>query len=189
MISEKLLIKKCKQADASAQRILYERYSGKMMLVCLRYASCREDAEDIFQEAFIKVLNNIKNFKAIGSFEGWMRKIFIHHAINHYRNLKSASFVFDENVLIIDENIPEIEVDESDISLENLTQMIQSLPEGYRMVFNMYVIDGLTHQEIADQLKISVGTSKSQLHKARQILKEKVISFRKKNTKIKTYAR
>ena len=161
------LIKKCLQEDRSAQLAFYKQFAGKMFAVCLRYAKNREDAEDILQEGFIKVYNHLKNFKAEGSLEGWVKRIMINTALLHYRkNLK-----YDKNTSL---EAAEWEIQSADaisrLSAKELQQLIQQLPDGYRMVFNLYALEGYQHKEIGTMLGINEGTSKSQLARARKYL-------------------
>lgn len=151
------------------QKKLYETYAGKMLFVCYRYTRNREEAEDVLQDAFIKVFRNINSFKFMGSFEGWVRRIMVHTAIEHIRRKKQTT-VFDdiENVV----HHPESETDASGkLSEKELVKMLHLLPDGYRTVFNLYVVEGYSHKEIAGMLGINEGTSKSQLSKAKNHLK------------------
>lgn len=171
MYSESELIKRCVKGEAKARRELYDRYSPKLWGVCLRYAKNQMSAEDIMQEGFIRILRYLKNFKGNGSFEGWMRRTMVNTAINYYKkNLKTKNQEFDEayNISSSDANAVE------EISAEELLSLVKELPDGYRTVFNLYIVDGYTHKEIADQLNISENTSKSQLSRARKLLQEKI---------------
>ncbi|MFA7380583.1 MAG: sigma-70 family RNA polymerase sigma factor [Bacteroidia bacterium] len=161
------LIKKCLLEDRMAQQEFYKQYASKMFAICLRYSKNREDAEDILQEGFIKVYNNLKNFKAEGSLEGWVKRIMINTALLHYRkNLK-----YDKNT---DLEAAEWETQTADafsaLSAKELLTLVQQLPDGYRMVFNLYALEGYQHKEIGDMLGINEGTSKSQLARARKYL-------------------
>jgi RNA polymerase sigma factor (sigma-70 family) len=164
-----LLIKKCKNRDVKSQSEIYHLFAGKLFALCLKYSKTREEAEDNLQEAFITIFKKIDQFKSKGSFEGWMKRIVINTALQTYRQ---------KNILnLVEENYPEeveIEINEEDISLEFLLKIIQELPERYRMVFNLYVLDGYSHKEISCLLGIAEGTSKSNLSRARLILKEKI---------------
>jgi RNA polymerase sigma factor (sigma-70 family) len=171
MISEEEIVQGCKAGSRKSQRLLYDRYSKKMLGVCLRYCQNREEAEDVLQDGFIKVFTNIDSFKEQGSFEGWIRRIMVNTAINNYQsNLKRYyhSDVEEETGISSDQ------VDAfNKLSAMDLLRIIQSLPEGYRMVFNMYAIEGYTHKEIGEMLGISENTSKSQLSRARVCLQKK----------------
>ncbi len=173
------IIKKCLKNDRNAQKSLYQAFAGKMYAVCLRYSNKREDAEDILQEGFVKIFNQLQTYRNDGSFEGWMRRIFVGLAIDYYRKNKKHNFQ-----IIIDEELfdqPETEEENdlfSSIEAEAIHEAIQSLSDGYRTVFNLYAIEGFSHKEIANQLDISEGTSKSQFLRARlkliEILKKKL---------------
>jgi len=157
----------CKQRDPRAQRALYQRYYRKMYAVCLRYTDSKEDAEDIFQEAFVKVFKGITAFRGVGSLEGWVRKIFIRTSIEYYR--KRSRSVFNVNI----EEAYDIGTKEnlhSNINREEILKAIRELPTGYRTIFNLYAIEGYSHKEIAQMLGISEGTSKSQLFRAKKLL-------------------
>ncbi len=174
-ISESDLIAGCIAGDRKMQEELYNRFAPKMYAVCLRYANNSEDAQDLLQEGFIKVYKNLHRFRAEGSFEGWIRRVFINSSIEHYRR-KSAklSTVSDKEESTIEDN---------DISaLDNLAEkdiikLIQDLSPGYRTVFNLYVVEGYSHKEIGELLNISEGTSKSQLARAKAILQKKVTQY------------
>jgi RNA polymerase sigma-70 factor (ECF subfamily) len=155
------------------QEELYKRFSPKMYAVSLRYASKAEDAQDILQEGFIKVFRNLVKFRGDGSFEGWMRRIFVNTAIEHYRK---SSKLFPVNETQAEQ------VEDKDwsafekLSVKDLITMIQQLSPGYRTVFNLYVVEGYTHREIGEILGINEGTSKSQLARAKVILQHKIIN-------------
>lgn len=169
--SENDLIKGCIEKDPVMQRLLYERFSSKMYGVCLRYAENTEDANDVMQEGFIKVYQNIGKFRSEGSFEGWIRRIFIHTSIEHYRK-KIKLF----NVTEVTENT--IEDDKLNIldslAANDILKIVAELTPGYRAVFNMHVVEGYSHKEIAQILDITEGTSKSQLARAKAVLKKKI---------------
>ena len=163
------LINKCKQRDIKAQSEVYQLFAGKLFALCLKYSKNYQEAQDNLQDGFITIFNKIDQYQYKGSFEGWLKRIVVNTALQKYR---------EKNVLnLISEEIPEVievEVDETQISLDFLLEIIQQLPNRYRLVFNMYVLDGYSHKEIAKMLEISEGTSKSNLSRARQILKRKV---------------
>ncbi len=166
-MTEDELIKGCKQEDRHCQRIVFERFAGKMMTVCLRYARHRLEAEDILQDAFVKIYNNIQSFQGNGSFEGWIRRIVVNTAL---RDIQKSSF---KNELIGLENTIEATEEPTAISRlseQEILKLISSLPDGYRTVFNLYVFEDFSHREIAGQLGIEESTSRSQLTKARQML-------------------
>ena len=163
------LINRCKQRDIRAQSEVYQLFAGKLFALCLKYSKNYQEAQDNLQDGFITIFNKIEQYKFKGSFEGWLKRIMINTALQKYR---------EKNVLnLISEEIPEeieVETDELDISLDFLLKIIQELPNRYRLVFNLYVLDGYSHKEIAELLEISEGTSKSNLSRARQNLKKKV---------------
>ncbi|WNH13932.1 RNA polymerase sigma factor [Thalassobellus suaedae] len=167
------LIENCKINDTKAQGELYKLFSSKLFSVCLKYSKNYAEAEDNLQDAFLTIFNKIGQYKNKGSFEGWLKRITINTVLQRYRTEK----VFD----IINENSIEdvvLEIDEDEISIDYLLQIIQELPDRYRMVFNLYVLDGYSHKEIADMLNINVGTSKSNLARARQTLKQTIESYK-----------
>jgi RNA polymerase sigma-70 factor (ECF subfamily) len=177
MISEKQIIEDCLKGKKRAFRQLYLRYSGVMLGVCMRYARNTSEAEDILQDGFVKVFQNISSFGFKGSFEGWIKRIMINTALNHNRNNLKHYFHSDvdevEEYTVIDSDVV-IDKQEYPISTDELMKMIQALPPGYKTVFNLYVFEGYSHKEIADMLEISENTSKSQLSKARKYLKNKI---------------
>jgi len=154
---------------------LYKDFAPKMYGVCLRFAGNKMDADDILQEGFIKVIKNLRYFKNKGSFEGWIRRIMVNTAINFHKRRKRIASTEDSNLLELSKPV-EANVF-SDLSQAELLKMIQELPNGYRTVFNLNVIEGYTHKEIAEMLNISDNTSKSQLVRARRILQKKVLSL------------
>lgn len=169
-----LLVKKCQKNDRKAQQELYSLFKGRMMGICLRYARRQEDAEDIFQEAFIKVFKNISNLRESEKLEGWVRRIIINTAINHYHKSFSSQIMKDVDEEEEGSSNQDYEGIIDKLNNFQLLAFINELPDGYRLVFNLYVVDGYTHPEIAEMLHISVGTSKSQLFAAKKILKSKL---------------
>jgi RNA polymerase sigma factor (sigma-70 family) len=170
-ISDKDLIAGCLQGDVKSQRSLYERFSPKMYAVCLRYAKEPQAAQDILQDAFVKVFRSLGRFRADGSFEGWIRRIVVNTCIEAYRKQLTLYAVQDyESVQVsIPDNGALDQLNEQDI-----LRMISTLSPGYRTIFNLFVIEGYSHKEIAEQLQISEGTSKSQLARARYLLQEMI---------------
>ncbi|MGC4103052.1 RNA polymerase sigma factor [Ferruginibacter sp.] len=153
------------------QELLYQRYSSKMYAVCLRYCKDAEDAQDLLQDGFVKVFKNLDRFRGEGSFEGWVRRIFVNTSIEHFRRaIKSFSVSDTQEVIIEDPTWDALD----NLAEKDIITMIQGLSPGYRQVFNMYVIEGYSHKEIGDILGISEGTSKSQLARAKGILKKLV---------------
>lgn len=165
----KKLIKKCKLKDNKAQSEIYQLYAGKLFALCLKYSKNYQEAQDNLQNGFITIFDKIGQYNFKGSFEGWLKRIVINTTLQTYR---------EKNVLnLITEEIPEeieIEIDEDQVSLELLLKLIQELPNRYRLVFNLYVLDEYSHREIANMLSISEGTSKSNLSRARGILRDKI---------------
>lgn len=153
-------------------------FAHKLFPVCLKYSSTRQQAEDNLQDAFLMIFNSMSQYKNKGSFEGWMKRIVINTALQKYRKQRVFEIIRD------DYKEPEIEVEDDDVSVDYLLEIIQQLPDRYRQVFNLYVLDGFSHKEIAEMLNISTGTSKSNLARARVILKEKI-----ENSLYKTAAR
>ncbi len=169
--NEHLVIKGCVEGNVSAQKVLYKALSSKMFSICLRYASDYHNAEDILQDGFVKVFKNIDKYRGEGSFEGWIRKIFVNTSIEQYRkNIKmyAVSEIEDTNIANHDSSVVDT------LMTSDLILLIQSLSPGYKTIFNMYVIDGMSHKEIASELGISEGTSKSQLARARGVLQSKI---------------
>ncbi len=167
------LIENCKNNDTKAQGELYKLFSSKLFSVCLKYSKNYAEAEDNLQDAFLTIFNKIEQYKGKGSFEGWLKRITVNTVLQKYRSQK----VFD----IVNENSvedEELEVDEDDLSIDYLLQIIQELPDRYRLVFNLYVLDGYSHKAIADMLEINIGTSKSNLARARQILKQTIENYK-----------
>jgi RNA polymerase sigma factor (sigma-70 family) len=165
------LIQKCKQQDVKAQGALYQQYSGVLFSICLRYSPNHTEAEDNLQDAFMTIFAKIEQFKDKGSFEGWMKRITVNTVLQKYRKRRVFSIKEEANIEQPDD---EDVVIESEVPLAYLLQIIQELPDRYRLVFSMYVLDGYAHKEIAGMLGISDGTSKSNLARARGILKKKV---------------
>ena len=174
------IISACKKNDIVAQEQLYRQFSSKLFAVCLKYSRSYEEAQDNMQDGFLLVLDKIKKFDNKGSFEGWAKRVIINHILQQYRKTSVLEIVSDE---IPDEADIEVEID--DVSIEYLSQIIKELPERYRLVFNLYAVDDYSHKEIAAQLKISVGTSKSNLSRARNILKQKIESQNQNKISVK----
>ncbi len=168
------LLEGCRKGERKAQELLYRGLAGKMMGVCMRYAKDRFEAEDMLQTGFVKVFEKINAFKGEGSFEGWIRRIMINNAIEIYR--KTSRML---NVVDVDEayDVQQETFSMSGLETRDLLNLIQQLSSGYRLVFNMYAIEGYSHKEIAEELGISEGASKSQLSRARAILKEKILQM------------
>lgn len=175
-MTELEIIKGCIKQQASCQCMLYEQYAGKLMAVCLRYAKDPMEAEDMLQDAFVRIFNYINQFKFEGSFEGWMRRITVNVALKYIQKKK---LVFSE---VNDQKESSAQIPPtaySQLGEEVLMQLIQQLPTGYRIVFNLNVIEGYSHEEIATLLNIKASTSRSQLVKARKILQEQILQLQK----------
>lgn len=168
------LITQCKKQDPQAQGKLYQQYSGTLYAVCLRYSNNYAEAEDSLQDAFLTIFRTVGQFKAKGSFEGWMKRIAVNTVLQKYRKQKVFDIIREEQLEDPDE---EVEVDDS-VTLDYLLKIIQELPDRYRLVFSMYVMDGYQHKEIAEMLGITDGTSKSNLARARTILKNKIEAYK-----------
>jgi RNA polymerase sigma-70 factor (ECF subfamily) len=167
-----LLIEGCIKGDRFSQSRLYNLYNQKMFLVCLRYARNREEAEEILQEGFMKVFEFIHQYKFSGSFEGWMRKIMVNCALQKYRSKTHLRPVVDiDATAVADKSHDEII---ATLGTKELLNMVQQLPPAYKMIFNLYVFEGMKHREIAELLGISEGTSKSNLSDARALLQKAV---------------
>lgn len=170
--SEHDIIKGCLQQDRRMQALLYNRFSPKLYAVCLRYMGNEEDAQDVLQDAFIKVFRNIDKYRGEGSLEGWLRRIVVNTAIEHIRRKQLLVSGITEKEEQTIENKTASAFDK--IGEKELLEMIRSLSPGYRTVFNLFVIEGFSHKEIAELLNINEGTSKSQLARAKMILQEKI---------------
>ena len=166
------LIKGCLRRDPSAQKLLYDTYSSKMYGLCYRYVKDSMEAEDVLVTAFMKVFDKIQQFKSEGSFEGWIRRIVVNEALTYLRRHRS---MYLETELEQADREPDYNALSDHLEAEDLLKMIQELPTGYRIVFNLYAIDGYSHKEIAEQLGISENTSKSQLSRARTYLQRVLV--------------
>lgn len=172
-MTEQTILAGCLQDNPVAQRELYNRYSPKMLGVCYRYAHSREDAEDMLQEAFIRVFLQISSFKSLGSFEGWIRKIVVHTCINFLKKHKKFRESFDIDYAI---GIPDRQESVSSIlQAKQVVECIRQMPLGYRTVLNLYAIEGCSHKEIAELLEIEESTSRSQYTRARVLLEQMLI--------------
>lgn len=163
------LIQKCQKNNSKAQAVLYKLYAGKLYAVCFKYSTNQVEAEDNLHDGFITIFNKINQFKHKGSFEGWMKRIMINTALEKYRKDKVFPLINEE---IKEEE--EVEIEDENLDLDQLLKSIQQLPNRYRLVFNLYVLDGYSHKEISQLLEISEGTSKSNLSRARVLLKKEL---------------
>ena len=173
MMSDQQIIEGCAKHDRKAQQLLYERYSRLLLGICLRYAGDRAEAEDILQESFLKIFFNIKDYSGTGSFTGWLRKVAVNTAITHYhKNLKFRYHIEIEEYVSVETGISSFE--EDFFTSDELFKVLNELPAGYRMVFNLYAIEGYKHKEIAELLGIDTNTSKSQYSRAKAAIREKL---------------
>ncbi len=170
MISDADLIKGCIEGDRRMQKQLYDQFSPKMYAVCLRYMGNADDAQDILQEGFIKIFKNLERFRGEGSFEGWVRRIFVNTAIEHIRKKKLNLSLTEKEDTIEYKSVSAVD----NINEKDLLKIVSDLSPGYRSVFNLYVVEGFSHKEIGELLGINEGTSKSQLARARMILQQKI---------------
>ena len=169
-MTEKEIIIGCRKQNRKAQQALYEKYSPKMFGVCKRYVKNYEDAEDVLVEGLFKAMNNIHQFKENGSFEGWIRRIVVNQALMHLRKAHN----FRMTVEISNVEIKSVTTVEDDLAAQDILNLLEKLPTGYRTVFNLYVVEGFKHREIAEQLGISINTSKSQFILAKKRLRSLV---------------
>jgi RNA polymerase sigma factor (sigma-70 family) len=173
MMSEQQIIKLCAKHDRKAQQELYDKYSRLLLGVCLRYASDKAEAEDILQESFLKIFFNIQDFAGSGSFAGWLRRVAVNTAITHYhKNLKYRYQVDIEEYETEETGV--ISFEEDFYTSDELFKVLNELPPGYRMVFNLYAVEGYKHKEIAEMLDIDTNTSKSQYSRAKAVLRDKL---------------
>lgn len=172
MVSDTELIKGCLEGKKEIQKLFYQRFAPTMLGVCFRYFGSREEAEDALQEGFIKVFTNLDSFRSEGSLEGWVRRIIINTSLNMIRNQLKYQFHtdIDEAEHLVKEDADVV----GELSRNEMLQLLQDLPPGYRVVFNLYEIEGYSHKEIADMMNISVSTSKTQLLKARKWLQKRL---------------
>lgn len=170
---ENEIIRLAIENNRSAQQKIYGKFSSKMLSVCRQYIKDIHQAEDIMITAFMKVFTSLKNFEQKGSFEGWIRRIMVNECISHIRVQKKVVFLDDENYS--EDSFNNIE---SQFSVEDIQILIDNLPDGYKMIFNLYAIEGYKHHEIASMLGINEGTSKSQLSHARKILKDQILKLK-----------
>ena len=172
------LVNKCKAGERKAQELLYKQFAAKMLGVCMRYATDRMEAEDMLQNGFIRVFQKMSDYRGEGSFEGWVRRIMVHSSIEYYRKHHKMMQAVDMD----ETDEPSVDpVAMANLDAKDLITLIQQLAPGYRMVFNLYAIEGFSHKEIGEIMSISEGASKSQLSRARAILKEQVLKTSNKS--------
>lgn len=170
------IINGCLEGSRKDQELLYHRYASKLYAVCLRYSGNDDEAKDVLQDGFIRIFEKLHTYKFEGSFEGWMRKIVVNTALERYRSKNILRKVEDIDRITEMEMEPEVE-DYSGLDVEILLTMIRELPPKYRMVFNLFAIEGYSHKEISKKINISEGASKSNLSRARLILQKKVEKY------------
>ncbi|CAK7072248.1 RNA polymerase sigma factor [Parabacteroides sp. APC149_11_2_Y6] len=171
-MTEKQLIESCKKGERLAQKELYDTYSRKMMGVCLRYVNDRETARDLLQDGFVKVFTSMDSYTGLGSFEGWLRKIFVNCALEYLRKsdvLREAADL-DNSAELVNPDSSVI----SEMSAAELMKLVQQLPAGFRAVFNLFAIEGYSHKEIGEMLDITESTSRSQFTRAKQLLQRQI---------------
>jgi len=171
MLSEEELIEECRKGTRAFQKTLYERYCRKMLVVCLRYSKTTAEAEDIVQEGFIKIFQGIKDFRQESKLETWITRIMVNTALNAQRKKLYLYPMVDVTEIVL----PDEEMSISGIHVDQLLQMIQALPQGCQIVFNLFGIEGYSHKEIAEMLGISEGTSKSQFARAKSLLQTRLL--------------
>lgn len=176
MIEQELIVE-CKKNNPKAQEQLYQLFSRVFFGVCLKYSSSYEDAQDNLQDGFLIIFRKIDQFNGKGSFEGWGKRIMINNALQKFKGIRYLE--------VLNENTPEEElaIDDENVPIDYLMKIIQELPDQYRLVFSLYVLDDYSHKEIAEMLKITTGTTKSNLSRARLILKEKIEAYSKNEIK------
>ena len=168
----KKLIRRCKQQDIKSKRLLYEMFSDVLFSISLKYSRNYTEAEDNLQDAFLQIFEKIHQFQHKGSFEGWLKRVTINICLQRYRHQKVFELINEEAL-----KSEEVYVEDQEYSLPFLLDCIQSLPDRYRLVFNLYILDGFSHKEIAAKLNISVGTSKSNLSRAKDILRRRIEDY------------
>jgi RNA polymerase sigma factor (sigma-70 family) len=182
MMSDPQIIELCAKHDRKAQQELYDKYSRLLLGVCLRYATDKAEAEDILQDSFLKIFFNIKDFSGTGSFIGWLRKVAVNTAITHYhKNLKYRYHVEIEEYVSVETGVTSFE--EDFFTSDELYKVLNELPTGYRMVFNLYAVEGYKHKEIAEMLGIDTNTSKSQYSRAKAVIRDKLEKLGKLKSK------
>ncbi len=177
MASEKEIIKGCLKGDKRYQKLLFDQYAPVLLAVCMRYSSDRQSAEDILQEGFVKIFDNLKRFRKEGSLEGWMKRIMVNTALNHYRS--NLRHYYHKDVDEYADSISGPSGIREDLYAKDILNIVQKLPPGYRTVFNMFDIEGYSHKEIAKELGVTENTSKTQLLKARKLLRKLLADYEK----------
>ncbi len=176
--NETSVIRGCLKNERQSQESLYRHYAELMYSICLSYASSREEAQDILQDGFMKIFNSIKHYKKAGSFEGWMRRVITNTAIDYYRKTTRTNKYIERQSVYHESS--ELPVVYEKLSVDYILENVQTLPHGARVIFNLYAVEGFTHEEISKKLNISVGTSKSQYSRAKGMLQNKLKSLKHK---------
>lgn len=182
-MNDSQIIAACKKKDRNAQKALYELYAPKMMAVCLRYSRDYETARDLLHDGFIQVFQKINSYKEIGSFEGWIRRIFVNISLENYRQEQRKNLVYNDygKEEQSEYESPQDDIlDIGDIPREDILKIIQEMPEGYRTIFNLIIFEDMSHKEISSQLGISESSSRSQFFRAKEFLQKRVQSILKK---------
>ena len=172
--SEQEMIDGCKKGSRQAQKLLYDHFSGKMFALCCRYVKDKMEAEDVLVTAFTKILDRIGQYKGDGSFEGWIRRIMVNESLSYLR--KNKNMYLETDIEAADQE-PDYERLDSQLEAQDLLKLIAELPAGYKIVFNLFAIDGYSHKEIGEQLGINENTSKSQLSRARSLLQKQLLQL------------
>ncbi len=172
MLNLDQIVEGCKKNDRKSQKLLYDKYSSMLMGVCMRYSHSTDEAQDVLQDGFLKILGAINQFENKGSFEGWMRRIIVNTAITNYR--KNLKYYNQQNIDDLHTTEHSTSIYDSNFTLDELLKLVQELPSGYRIIFNLYAIEGYKHKEIAEMLEIDIATSKSQYSRARSALRTKL---------------
>jgi RNA polymerase sigma-70 factor (ECF subfamily) len=184
MEANEQLIKACAKGKREAQKELYDKFSSHLYAICLRYTNHRDEAEDVLQESFVKIFNHIAQYEHTGSFVAWMKRIAINTAITFYHKNKKHNNNYDYD-LVIEKQDDIYEYNAAEFTMEELMAVIQELSPGYKMVFNLYAIEGYKHREIAEILEIDINTSKSQYSRAKKILQDKLLNIKDIDSGIK----
>lgn len=178
MLNEEQLIQGCIKNKRKAQKQLFDSYASLLLGVCMRYARNRDEAEDILQDGLVKIFMRIKQFSGKGSFEGWMKRVMVNTALSFYRqNLKH--YYHQDIEEVSETKFDDAGVEDSEFSEEEIMEIIKNLPDGFRIVFNLYAIEGYKHREIAEILGIDVNTSKSQYSRAKKIIQQRLLELNK----------
>jgi RNA polymerase sigma-70 factor (ECF subfamily) len=182
MLNEDIILRNCIQNDRKAQKLLYENYAPVLLGICIRFTRNKDEAEDILQESFVKIFQNLSSFRKKSSMMSWMKKIVINTAITMYhRNLKHRHHYDIDDLRDRNAGTPELE--DLEFTREELLNVIRDLPPGYRMIFNLYAIEGYRHKEIAKKLQIDINTSKSQYSRAKKAIQAKLLTLKQETVK------